>query len=88
LKIEDGTFTTFNIWPQLAQIFQLLGSLGKSNELTRIGEDLSQFPGETQFSRFEGRFELKTGKPAAPISCCIFLNRIFILSLILNGEFG
>ncbi len=50
LKIEDGTFTTFNIWPQLAQIFQLLGSLGKSTELTRIGEDLSQFPRHAIFS--------------------------------------
>lgn len=88
LKIEDGTFTTFNIWPQLAQIFQLLGSLGKSNELTRIGKDLSQFPEETQFSRFEGRFELKDGKAGSSDLLLHIPEQDIHLSLILNGEFG
>ncbi|GAK60526.1 hypothetical protein U27_00423 [Candidatus Vecturithrix granuli] len=88
LKIEDGTFTTFNIWPQLAQIFQLLGSLGKSNELTRIGKDLSQFPEETHFSRFEGRFELKDGKAGSSDLLLHIPEQNIHLSLILNGEFG
>ncbi len=88
LKIEDGTFTTFNIWPQLAQIFQLLGSLGKSTELTRIGEDLSQFPEDTQFSRFEGRFELKDGKAGSSDLLLHIPEQDVHLSLILNGEFG
>lgn len=88
IKIEEGKFTTFNIWPQLAQIFQLLGSLGKAKELTRIGNELNQFPDETHFSVFEGRFELKNGTAGSSKILIEIPEQNLHLTLLLDGEFG
>ena len=88
LKIEDGKFTTFKIWPQLAQIFQLLGSLGKSKELSRIGNELSQFPDETHFSLLEGDFELHNGTAGSSNILIEIPDQNIYLTLLLDGEFG
>ena len=88
IKLEKGKFTKLDVWPQLASAFQLLGSLGKVKELAQIGDDLSRFPAGTQFSRFEGNFELNNGSAGSSDLILEMLEQNMYLTIVLNGKFG
>jgi uncharacterized protein involved in outer membrane biogenesis len=88
VKIEQGKFTTLDICSKLAPIFQLLGSVGKSKALAQIGDDLSKFPKETQFARFEGNFELKNGSAGSSDLILDIPGQDMYLTLSLEGKFG
>lgn len=88
LKIENGKFTTFDLWRQLASIFNLLGTLAQSDELTKIAEDLGAFPSETSFSRFEGHFELKDGEAGSSDMLLEIPEADMHITVLLDGKFG
>jgi len=87
-KVEQGKLTTFDIWSKLASMFELLGSVGKAKELTRIGKDLSKFPNETQFSRLEGSFDLKNGSAGSSDMILEIPEQDMHMALMLDGKFG
>ena len=88
IKIENGKFTTFDIWPQLAQIFQLIGSISQSDALRQIGDEFNQFPEETHFSRLEGSFHLQDGRAGSSDIILEIPERDMHIALLLDGEFG
>ena len=56
--------------------------------MRRLGDDLSRFPEETHFSRFEGSFDLRDGKAGSSDLMLEILEHDMYLTLLLNGEFG
>ena len=88
LRINDGKFTTLDFWPQVAEIFEIAGSIGNSKELSRIGKDLRSFPPETHFSRFEGSFELKNGQAGSSDLILEIPEQGMNIALLLDGNFG
>ena len=88
LKISDGKFTTLDFWPQIAEIFEIAGSIGNSKEISQIGKDLRSFPPETHFSRFEGSFTLKNGNAGSSDLILEIPEQGMHISLLLDGNFG
>ncbi|GAK50174.1 hypothetical protein U14_01401 [Candidatus Moduliflexus flocculans] len=88
IAIGAGKFTSFNIWPDIAQIFELLGTVGNSDALLKIGSDIGQFPAETNFSRFEATFNLEEGKGGHSEVLLEVPEQEMHIALLMNGEFG
>lgn len=88
IAIGAGKFTSFNIWPDIAQIFELLGTVGNSDALLKIGSDIRQFPAETNFSRFEATFNLEEGKGGRSEVLLEVPEQEMHIALLMNGEFG
>ncbi len=94
IRIGSGKLTSFHIWPEIAQIFDLLGTVGKSDTLRQISQDIGKFPDETNFSRFEATFDLDEGKggrsdillevPEQDIHIVLLMNGTFDLDLSLD----
>lgn len=88
IKIGAGKLTSFHIWPGIAQLFELLGTVGNSKTLRHIGQDVGQFPDETSFSRFEATFNLEEGKGGRSEMLLEVPERDMHVALLMNGEFG
>ena len=88
LKVNDGKFTTLDFWPQIAEIFELVGSIGNSKEISQIGTDLRNFPPETHFSRFEGSFNLQNGNAGSSDLILEIPEQDMHIALVLDGTFG
>ena len=88
VKIESGKFASFDIWQNIGQVFELLGSVGQSDELRQIGADFSRFPNETNFSRFEAAFDLKNGEGGTSEITLAIPEQDMNIALLMNGTFG
>ncbi|MCP4396624.1 MAG: AsmA family protein [bacterium] len=88
ITINDGRFTTLDFWPQIAEIFEVVGSVGNSKEISQIGKDLRSFPPETHFSRFEGSFNLKNGNAGSSDLILEIPEQGMHIALLLDGTFG
>jgi len=88
IQMGAGQFTSFNVWPDIAQIFELLGTVGNSDTLLEIGEDVSKFPEETDFSRFEATFNIEEGKGGHSEMLLEVPEQEMHIALLMNGEFG
>lgn len=88
IKIETGKLTSFHIWPGIAQMFELLGTVGNSDTLRHIGQEIGQFPDETNFSRFEATFNLEEGKGGHSEILLEVPEQDMHVALLMNGEFG
>ncbi len=86
--LEEGKIATLDIWPEMAVIFQTLGSLAQINELTKIGNDLAKFPAETPFSRLAGSFQLKNGEAGSSDLIVEIPTNNMHLALLLEGSLG
>ena len=87
LSIQDGSLSSFNLWPQLAEIFTLIGNLSQSAEFLRMAEDLRQFPAETRFSRCNGSFEIVPGQPGVSNLVIEVPEQNMFLTMLLDGQF-
>ncbi len=88
IKITKGYFSHFDIWPQLAEIFTLLGSVGRVDVLTQMGRDFAQLSQEMHFSRLEGSFKLHAGKAGSSDMILEIPGHDMHLALLLDGELG
>ena len=88
IKVAEGKLTTLDLWADLAQIFQQLGTLAKAKELTRIGKELARFSEGTPFSRLEGSFDLKNGSAGSSDMVLEIAEQDLYIALLLDGDFG
>jgi uncharacterized protein involved in outer membrane biogenesis len=61
-EIRSGKFTAFNIYHELAPLFELIGQIGKIKELLALAEQFRTAPQDTEFLLFKGQFNLQNGQ--------------------------